>query len=228
MRLRSLVPLVLLTFATAHPASSQNWKEQQKSALLEHMKLTRTADRDLRIASAGTLFEILRDGITASPSSDATMLVNRVQDGAIKQPSGIASFLVGKSKNREFKTGEKVYLSDIDMLDNGVRLKLVAADVTPVTEGGSTIQTRYGAQLLFPFRKNELQTKSADEILSAISSVLRIGADEPVAIDVGSSVAQVEQALGKPKTVVHAGEKTIYVYEALKVIFVEGKVAEVQ
>ena len=44
----------------------------------------------------------------------------------------------------------------------------------------------------------------------------------------GQTAAQVEAIMGKPKSIANLPNKTIYVYEGLKVVFVNGKVSDVQ
>jgi hypothetical protein len=47
-------------------------------------------------------------------------------------------------------------------------------------------------------------------------------------VDLGQTPTQVEAALGKPDKIVNLGSKMIYVYKDMKIIFVEGKVSDVQ
>lgn len=42
------------------------------------------------------------------------------------------------------------------------------------------------------------------------------------------TIEHVERILGKPATVVKLGEKTIYTYKDMKVVFMNGKVSDVQ
>jgi hypothetical protein len=52
---------------------------------------------------------------------------------------------------------------------------------------------------------------------------------DPVQIGLGQTTEQIVAALGQPETVVNAGNgKEIYVYKALKMTFVNGKVADIQ
>ena len=53
-------------------------------------------------------------------------------------------------------------------------------------------------------------------------------AAEPVSIDKGMTADQVQAALGKPDKIVNLGTKTIYYYKDMKVIFLSGKVSDVQ
>ena len=50
----------------------------------------------------------------------------------------------------------------------------------------------------------------------------------PVTISLGQSMAQVTEALGQPVTMIDLGAKKIYQYRDMKVVFVDGKVSDVQ
>jgi hypothetical protein len=50
----------------------------------------------------------------------------------------------------------------------------------------------------------------------------------PATVSMGQSVAQVEAIMGKPKSIANLPTKMIYVYDGLKVVFVNGKVSDVQ
>ena len=47
-------------------------------------------------------------------------------------------------------------------------------------------------------------------------------------ISLGQSTAEVEGVLGKPEKIVNLGSKVTYIYKDMKVVFVDGKVADVQ
>lgn len=51
---------------------------------------------------------------------------------------------------------------------------------------------------------------------------------DPKTVELGLSPQEVEDALGQPQKKVNLGSKVIYVYNDLKVIFIEGKVDDVQ
>jgi hypothetical protein len=53
-------------------------------------------------------------------------------------------------------------------------------------------------------------------------------AAEPASIDKGMTTDQVQAAMGKPDKIVNLGTKTIYYYKDMKVIFLSGKVSDVQ
>jgi len=53
-------------------------------------------------------------------------------------------------------------------------------------------------------------------------------AAEPASIDKGMTTDQVQAAMGKPDKIVNLGTKTIYYYKDMKVVFLSGKVSDVQ
>ncbi len=50
----------------------------------------------------------------------------------------------------------------------------------------------------------------------------------PATVSMGQTPTQVEAIMGKPKSIANLPNKTIYVYDGLKVVFVNGKVSDVQ
>ena len=42
------------------------------------------------------------------------------------------------------------------------------------------------------------------------------------------TIGQVEQALGRPRDIANVGTKKIYVYNQMKVTFIDGRVSDVQ
>jgi hypothetical protein len=53
-------------------------------------------------------------------------------------------------------------------------------------------------------------------------------ASAPKSIQLGQTVSEVEAAFGKPEKVISLGSKTIYTYKDVKVVFMDGKVSDVQ
>lgn len=62
----------------------------------------------------------------------------------------------------------------------------------------------------------DLQSKSA------------AAASAPKTVELGQTVEQVEAVLGKPETIINLGTKVTFVYKNLKIVFVDGKVVDVQ
>jgi hypothetical protein len=63
---------------------------------------------------------------------------------------------------------------------------------------------------------------------SASSPAPAAAAASTATVSMGQSMAEVERIMGKPKSIANLPTKTIYVYDGLKVVFVNGKVSDVQ
>jgi hypothetical protein len=63
-------------------------------------------------------------------------------------------------------------------------------------------------------------------LLPQSEAATKITTTQTVAL--GQSPAEVETVLGKPEKIVDLGQKKIYVYKDMKIVFVDGKVADVQ
>lgn len=50
----------------------------------------------------------------------------------------------------------------------------------------------------------------------------------PKSVELGQTPEQVEQILGPPKKIANLGSKMIYFYDDMKVIFMDGKVSDVE
>ncbi|MBZ5719815.1 MAG: hypothetical protein LAO03_05490 [Acidobacteriia bacterium] len=157
---------------------------------------------------------------------------------------------------RLFQVGEKVYPSRIavDVPKDKVTMDIIACDAC----NNVNPTTFYKSEVVFQFAKGYLATASVPQVEDTIAQVFTIdnGDDsqqsgnnaqggnqqgggqqeqqqqqpqaEPQTIQLGQSIDDVQNALGKPEKIVNLGAKQIYVYKDLKITFVKGKVTDVQ
>jgi hypothetical protein len=147
---------------------------------------------------------------------------------------------------RAFATGEKFWVTNVDVNDDGVVFRFLSDPVDDV---------RYFGELKFPFPKKG-QTPPADELMNTIAEVLTVdGSDNPVAsattpdtdpppippppppadtpppppkrVALGDTKDQVVGTFGQPQKQAAVGAKEIYYYPDMKVTFVNGKVTDV-
>jgi hypothetical protein len=203
-----------------------------KDALEAKYQLTKTGVDRIRITQPGTVFIVQKDGISGDLASDMTFLNNKVRDGQIAQAGGFMASMQGKTTSRDLKTGDKVYLFRIDVKDDQVQFFIITCDTYDVNVHGSTKQTRYKAQLSFELGKELLASATPEAVEKAVAAVIMPESEAQAAstksVDLGQTPTQVEAALGKPDKIVNLGSKMIYVYKDMKIIFVEGKVSDVQ
>jgi hypothetical protein len=218
---------------SALSTTASEWKDALKDALEKSYPLSHRATLSPdRITQQGVVLVIQKQGIAADPSSDARFSVTYVRDGQLNEQGGATVAFFGKTNARVFKPGEKVYVIGIKVGDDYVMLELMSCDMFDVVKMGSTKQTRYKAALSFKFDKESLPTLDVEKVKTAISPVVatetETAAQNTKTISLGQTTEQVEAILGKPEKIVNFGPKTTYIYKDMKVLFQDGKVADVQ
>lgn len=227
--LRLVVPACALVLLPSN-GNAQDWRDSLRTQLAEVFKpASATSDR-LRVTRPGTVLEVKVDGISASPGADATFLTTHHRNGQIEQARGLAAALADKKTNRDLTIGERVYVLAIDVNNSDVKMQLLTLATNPITVNGSTRQTRYKAMVQFDFPRDSLRTMGFERVRDHVASVLRAEGtvEEPKTIELGQTMEQVEAVMGRPESILKVGTKTIYVYKAIKVTFVDGKVTDIQ
>ena len=91
---------------------------------------------------------------------------------------------------------------------------------------------RYKGAVKFLYPKGSGPGKQVADIKAIIDPVLlpetEASAVNAKTIALGQTRLEVEAILGKPERIVDLGAKVTYVYKDMKVIFVDGKVSDVQ
>jgi len=222
--------VVACTTTTALAAKKKNNEIAQ--ALEQTYSLTKSPDR-LSIKSAGDLYIIQADGISGDPSvrrGDYPQFI--IEDGKITPQGGYTGFMRDNTYLRPFQPGEKVYVTQVANDGDEIGLWLLSADTYQVNVDGNTQSTRYKTLLDFVFPDGFVASNDFATIKEALDAVLINEKDyvppEPKTIELGQSPEEVEQAFGKPQKITKLGPKTIYFYEDMKVIFIDGKVSDIE
>ena len=156
------------------------------------------------------------------------------------------------------KPGDKVYITKLEGTTGGkndvIRISVLSCD--PLDVDGGAAQKRYAATISFRLPKDGLQQTSPDDAQHMIEAVLAPdaggGGNEaaaqpgpaPIAapppppppappaptqtIAMGQTIPQVVAIMGQPLQIIDLGAKKTYKYKDLKVIFLNGKVSDVQ
>lgn len=227
LRLLFPIGILIVLFAAEDTISAkvEPWQKNLEQALIGNYELAKTSLDFLRITNPGTLLVIRKENISADPGDALSFAKNKVTDGIVQEAnSGSTSHL--------FKPGEKVYVYHIFVTDTEVQFLVVSADTYDVNLHGSTLQTRYKTEICFEFPKGALETTDAAAVKKIVDEVIApesiVNEVKTATVELGQTPEQVEAALGKPETVVKLGAKMTYVYKNMKVIFQDGKVADVQ
>ena len=227
-KLTFVLGLVAVFNATAWAGNHDALKE----TLEAKYQITKTGIDRVRITQPGTVFIVQKDGISGDLASDLTFLNNKVRDGQVAQAGGFMASMQGKTTSRDIKTGDKVYLFKIDVKDDQVQFFVITCDTYDVNLHGSTKQTRYKAQLSFELGKDFMASTTPEAIEKDVEAVImpegEVQAANTKTVELGQTPDQVKAAVGAPDKIIKLGAKEVYVYKDMKVVFLDGKVSDVQ
>jgi hypothetical protein len=253
VRRRILLMLILTLVGMSPSLYGQDQKaEIQKRLSSAFKRTTLTADRS-DVAKAGTVLTLHKDNLLMCSMDAHASPTNTYKNGAISMGLGatmswsMALSSVGQqvanTPQRKFVGGEKIWLADYQVKEDGVYLLFYSDPFDNV---------RYFGQLKFPVSKGAFPP--ADNMLKTIAEVVTDDsatreaapadsaappaqapggqAPAPAAatktITLGQTMDEVVGILGPPQKKVNLGTKEIYFYPDMKVVFISGKVADVQ
>jgi hypothetical protein len=274
MRMRILTSWIVVTMLLAGTAFAGDGGAIQKRLVSEYA-LTKTTDDKTDIVTAGAVLVLQKDKLMMLAASSPNPCANTYKDGKLS-PNGacrvgdvarkipfFGSKIPGSDQapaSRYFVTGEKFWVTSIDVKDAGkdsaVVLNLFSDPFNDV---------RFATTLNVAFPKG---LPGPDEVFQRVQEVVKVqpadndngsapaGAEQPPAappppaaaeaapapiappppppdqppptVALGQSPAQVVAILGEPAHKAKVGVKEIYTYKDLKVIFVNGKVKDIQ
>jgi len=227
----------------ASGARANDHEDQLIQKLGETFKLTKLNFTRTDVKTTGSVVVLQVDGIAGSPAQtigDEIFVppMNRVlSEGNFKQTD------TGKI-SKTFKKGDRFYVDKIRFNTGGkysmLVFELISVDSFPFSSvGGTPIQSRYQAEIAWNFGRDAVQAIAVDDILDEkkgvklnLDPVFKLESEANAvhtqSVELGQTLEQVEATLGKPGKIINLGPKTIYVYSDIKVVFVDGKVADVQ
>jgi hypothetical protein len=249
MRLRILLMLILVLAGASPSLYGQDQKaEIQKKLSSAFKRTTLTADRS-DVAKAGTVLMLHKDNLLMCSMDAHASPTNTYKNGAISMGLGatmswsMALSSVGQqvanTPQRKFVGGEKIWLADYQVKEDGVYFLFYSDPFDNV---------RYFGQLKFQVSKGAFPP--ADAMMKTIAEVVtddsaqeaapadssappaqqEAGGQAPATktIALGQTEDEVVGILGPPQKKVNLGAKEIYFYPDMKVVFLNGKVADVQ
>jgi len=235
MQRRHVVQFVLMIavfLALPIHSRANDEKNALKEALEAKYGLTKVSWDKVRVTDPGPVYVLEAEGVNADRATDMTMLVNKVVDGHVEQPKGFGASMFSKQTTKQFKPGDRLYLTKIDVKNDGLLLWFISTETADYQEKGSTKQTRYRAVLGFELPATLMDVSKTDEIQKIINPIVELEKDAQAAntktVELGQTPDQVKAAVGAPDKIIKLGPKEIYVYKDMKVVFVDGKVSDVQ
>ena len=232
-RLHCSLYVALVSLLLAIPCvEAADWKKELDHKLDEEYSLTKLSLSWKRVTRPGGVYIIQQEGILGQMDRAGSLTKIYVEDGQLRQASGFfASGLMERKHGRLFEVNEPVYIRDIKVGNREVQVFIHARNIVHVNVDGSSEQTRYKSLVAFRFPKNYLPDAPYEAIKAAIDTVLlpesEAAARETKTISLGQTPETVERIVGRPNKVINLGEKLIYIYDDIKVTFVEGKITDV-
>lgn len=266
-RLHNRIQMAALIFAvlfSLFAARAQN--SALKTQLETQYKPTKTTDDKSDIVTAGSVLILQKDKIIMYSTTTQIPPQNSYKDGKLSEGAfgvhqKLSSFgsMIGHPppasdvQSRQFVTGEKFWVTRIDLQPDGVLFTLFSDPYNDV---------RYYSTLKFVYPHGT--TPTPDQVLSLVGEVLKVDADDsaksddkggdqqqaapaadaaqqpaadqaaaappapPATVEIGQTTDEVVAILGQPDKILNLGPKQIYVYKDLKVTFVKGKVTDAQ
>ena len=213
-------------------AQSKDWKKDLEDSLKASYKMTRTSKlASNQITEAGTVFVLEKEGLAADLATDATFFTSRVRNGEVSERGGASGFF-SKDSTKRLDAGERVFITDIDVKDDRIRVGMLTAETSQVQVKGSTKQTRYRGYVDFEFDKTLMASMPANDALKAIEAIFvpadKVAGTKTKTLELDQTIQEVEAILGKPATVVKLGARTIYNYPSMKIVFTDGRVSDVE
>jgi hypothetical protein len=214
------------------PGRGSNWKDQLEEELKGTWAFSKIGIDRIRITQPGAILVIKKDGIIGDLSTDSTFSKTTAQDGKLTPPKGVIAVLQNKETSHVFKVGERVYLWKASIDDDDLALFLISVETFAVNARGTTKQMRYKALVDFKFAKDYLRTADFTNVKTTLSEIFATEQEYQGAntksVSLGQTPQEIEGILGKPEKIINLGAKVTWVYKDIKVVFTDGKVADVQ
>jgi len=228
----------LLVLLFAGTALAADWKKSLEESVKAEYHPTKVGISAFqfdynRITQPGTVLVVRIPGIYADVADTKQAIVKtKIVNGEAVQQKGVLASLTFTKQSRQLNVSEHVYVTQVSVKDDGIQFELLTQDPAAVVVDGNTIQSRYRSEVFFPFGRDELPHLQLDDVKKTIDPVLATGdvanAVQTKTIHLGMSTDEVKKALGDPEKIVDLGEKKIYVYKDMKVVFKGFRVADVE
>jgi hypothetical protein len=254
MRYRhGLFTVAILTTLAASVAAAQRPVTLQEQLSAQYKTVKMGSDSGgVAVVEPGTLLAVQKGGVLSVPWKAMALCPAKFQDNSLHLSAGFCAGMV-KTVSKYYQIGDKVYPTKIDV--NVDKAKISFTVVACDSCNGVNPATAMKGEVVFQFAKGYLEKASVGEVEDTIGQVFAISNDdqpgqggeasqppqtgppqpaqpqqqsEPRTVQLGMTADQVQAALGNPKKIFNVGSKQIYVYQDVKVTFLNGKVSDVE
>lgn len=169
--LKAISFLSLILIGAALPACAQD-KAAIEQKLTSKYALTKTTTDKSDIVTAGAVLVLKKDNLMMVDVTSSNLFQNTYKDGRITQNAlgkisrfhipGVPAAPGSNAAQRTWVAGEKVWVTRIEVKDNGVNLEVYSDAINDV---------RYRAVLSFPFKGSEPIEDQAEKMIAEVFDV---------------------------------------------------------
>jgi hypothetical protein len=225
MPIKRILPILLLLAPAVALASSE---AEIRQALEAKYTLTERSKWSAQVTKPGTVLVVQKSGLQAN-TPRLVMKPTVVKNGQLEYVGG-GNFMGGDS-GHTLKVGDKMYLYTIQTKPEAVTLIYGTVESYERSENGSTKAQPYQLALRFEY-DGGLQAVETERVTKDVSSFFTTESEAASSgvntVKLGQTPEEVVAILGAPEKKVDLGKKLIYMYKDMKIVFVDGKVADVE
>lgn len=225
MFIKRILPILFALVPAVVLASSE---AEIRQALEAKYTLTERSKLSAQVTKPGTVLVVQKSGLQAN-TPRLVMKPTVIKNGQLGYVGG--GNYTGGDSGHTLKIGEKMYLYAIQTKPEALTLIYGTVDSYERSEKGSTKAQPYQLALRFEY-DGGLQAVETERILKDVSSFFttesEAASSDVNTIKLGQTPEEVVAILGAPEKKVDLGGKLIYMYKDMKIVFVDGKVADVE
>jgi hypothetical protein len=213
---------------------AKNHRDDVEKALRKHYNMQK---RLFGLASASIPSDVAvmqQHSVVAKlqESSSEAVHLSMIEDGKVVRAGGGGFLGLASARERPYRVGEQVYITKLNVDKDGVVMLLRSIEPEKADVRGTTYVAFWIGGLKFKMDPEWLARATPEEVVGVIRPFVITQAEAaslpPPTVALGQTPEEVTAITGKPDRIVDLGQKQIYVYKDMKVVFVSGKVADVQ
>jgi hypothetical protein len=235
------VVIGLFSVASVAQARGPQWEKALHDALIKMYSVDEVTFKKVfsstgnEMKTSSTVLRVRIDGLRVEPEASGGYVQSTIEDGKVtKSGRGVRGMFAGPDSpaRRSLKIGERVQIFKIEIDDDLVRFAISTVDEEQVMYRGNTVNTRFFGAILLPFGEKAMPTVTPEQVAAALKPVLgtedEVAASQTKTVSLDQTPEQVKEILGAPDKVIDLKTKVTWVYKDMKVVFVNGKVSDVQ
>ena len=226
------IPLMGVILCCGTTVASATTADEVQKTISAKITLADYSGWTHNIGTPGTELIVQKTGLVAgSPESLNKRTV--IKNGQLFKAGGSelgGRFFQEGNAGHELKVGDRVYIYGLRALSaqGGVQIRVITVGTSDYVKDRRTKSLHGVADIEFVY--DHLDGVDMNAVMADFGNWFRTEqeASESKTVKIGQTPAEVEAILGPPDKRIDLGAKKMYVYKDMKIVFVDGKVADVQ